>query len=124
MQIDIHFRDLGRTEALEAFLMDKIGNTMESFLKDDEDSHATVRVELERHRTLTRKPSFHCEIILKPTHQKGTIKVSKSGDDFHAVASEAATALRTILRRRSSRKIKKGRERTRDLNVKEDDLVA
>lgn len=126
MQIDIHFRDLGRTEAMEAFLMEKIETSVESFLKDDPNSRATVRVELDRHRSQTRKPSFHCEIILKPTHQKRILKVSKTGEDFHVVAAEAASALRTILRRRSSRRLRQHRRplRDRDLKTVNAELVA
>jgi ribosomal subunit interface protein len=104
MQIQTLFRDLGKTETLEAYLMEKIGSSIESFLKYDPNATATVRVDLDRHRSQNRKPSFICEVILKPTHQKRTIKVSKSGDDFYTAVSEATIALRAILRRNSARK--------------------
>ena len=104
MQIDIIVRDLDKSETIEAHIMNKLGSTIENFLKNDENGHATVRIEMERHRTLNRRPSYSCEVIVKPSYQRRTIKVSKSGEDFHAAANEAAAALRTVLRRRSARK--------------------
>jgi ribosomal subunit interface protein len=116
MQMQTLFRDLGKTETLEAYLTEKIGASIESFLKYDPDSTATVRVELDRRRSQNRKPFFICEVIVKPTHQKRTLKVSKSGRDFYTAVSEAAAALRTILRRNSARRSQHRRhEHSREL---------
>jgi len=119
--MNIFFRDIGKTESLDAYLSEKVGSTIESFLKYDENASVTIRIELDRHRTQGRKPSFNCEIILKPTHQKGTIKVHKNGEDFYSAVNAATAALRAILRRRSTRKAQHRRhEHDRELK----DLVA
>lgn len=125
MQIQTFFRDLGKTDALEAYLRDKIGSSIESFLKKDPHSAATVRIEQDRRRSQSRKPSFVCEVVLKPTHQKRTFKVSKSGEDFYTAVNEAAAALRTILRRRSTRKSQHRRhEHSREYYDLIEELVA
>ncbi len=104
MRIQTLFRDLGKTEFLEAYLTEKISTSVEPFLKYDPNATASVHVELDRHRSQNRKPSFTCEVILKPTHQKRTIIVSKTGEDFYTTVSKVVAALRTILRRISGRK--------------------
>lgn len=109
MQIDIFFRDLGRTEALETYLIEKVTAAAQSFMKDDEDAHLTVRVATERHRSESRKPSFSCELILKPTHQKRTLKTIKCDEDFYTAVNGAAAALKNSLSRRSGRKSQHGR---------------
>ncbi|HEY8272477.1 MAG TPA: HPF/RaiA family ribosome-associated protein [Pseudobdellovibrionaceae bacterium] len=125
MQVQTCFRDLDKTDTLEAYLRDKIGSSIENFLKKDPNSTATVRIELDRHRNQNRKPSFVCEVILKPTHQKGTLKVSKGGEDFYTAVNEAAAALRTILRRRSTRKSQHRRhEHTREIRDLFEEWVA
>lgn len=121
MQTDIIFRDLEKSEALEAYLMEKIGSSIETFFGNDENGHATIRVETERHRTLTRKPSFICEVIYKPSYQKRTIKVKKTGEDIYSAAHEVAIAIKAIMRRRAGRKAQHRRhEHARELR----DLVA
>lgn len=121
MQVQTLFRDLGKSEALEAYLQEKIGASIENFLKYDPNATVTVRVELDRHRSQNRKPSFICEVLLKSTKQRPTIKVSKNGEDFHAAVNEAAVALRKILRRRSDKKAQHRRyEHDREMR----DLVA
>jgi ribosomal subunit interface protein len=109
MQTDIFFRDLGRTEALENYLLEKINAAAASFMRTDELAHVTVRVSSERHRTGSRKPSFACELILKPTHQKRTYKAVKVAEDFYTAVNGAAQALKNTLSRRSGRKSQHGR---------------
>jgi ribosomal subunit interface protein len=109
MQIDIFFRDLGRTETLENYLTEKVQAAAESFMKDDANAHITVRVSTERHRTDSRKPSFSCELILKPTHQKRTYKTIKHDEDFYTAVNGAVAALKNTLGRRSGRKTQHGR---------------
>lgn len=103
MQTDIYYRDITRTEALEDFLNTRIGLIAEKFLKSDEQAHLTVRLETERHRTQNRKPSFTCEVLLKPTHTRGLIKIKKTNDDFFTCVSETCEALKKVLKHRSSR---------------------
>ncbi len=109
MKTDIYYRDITRTENLEDYLLEKTQGAVENFLKYDANAHLTVRVDTDRHRTDARKPSFQCEVILKPTRSRGVIKVRKSGKNFHAVVAETAEALKKILRRRSSIKAEHNR---------------
>ena len=104
MNTTVFFRDIGKTEALENYLQEKVESATEDFMKYDAETMLTVRVESERRRTENRRPAFVCELILKPSHQKGTLKVRKNGEDFHTAVNDATAALRTILRRRSTRK--------------------
>lgn len=121
MRIQTLFRDLDKSEALEAYLEEKIGTSIEHFLKYQPSTTATVRIELDRHRNLNRRPSFHCEIILKPTRSKQPIKISKHAEDVYTAVSEATAALKTVLSRRSAKKAKHRRhEHSRELR----DLVA
>jgi ribosomal subunit interface protein len=120
MQMQIFFRDIGKTEALESYLLDKVGAVTDKFLKDDESAVLTVRVESDRQRTQSRKPSFSVEIVLKPSRLKETLKVQKSGEDFYVAVNDATLALRNKLRRRSHRKSEHGRYehgRERDLFI-------
>lgn len=104
MQTDIYYRDITRTENLEAYLLEKVEASIEDFFKYDSAAHLTVRVETTRHRTHARKPSYTCEVILKPTHTKGVIKIAKSDDSFKKAVMQTVDSLKSVLRRRSSKK--------------------
>lgn len=104
MQTDIYYRDITRTENLEAYLLEKVEGACEDFFKYDSAAHLTVRVETERHRTHARKPSYTCEVILKPTRSRGVIKIRKSDESFKRAVMKSVDTLKSVLRRRSSRK--------------------
>jgi len=103
MQTEIFYRDITKTEALENFLLEKTESALESFLKNDPEAHLIVRVQTERHRTYTRKPVYKCEIILKPSHTRGVMKVVKQDADFYECVNKSVLALKAMLRRRSDR---------------------
>lgn len=104
MQTDIYYRDITRTENLESFLMERLESACGEFFKYDDDAHLTVRVETERHRTHLRKPSYTCEVILKPTKSRGVIKIRKSDESFKKAVALTVASLKTVLRKKSSRK--------------------
>lgn len=104
MQTDIYYRDIRRTENLESFLLEKVEGAIENFLKYDSAAHLTVRVEHDRHRTDNRKPSYTCEVVLKPTHTRRVFKVRKSDEDFNVSLNKTVQALKRMLSNRSSRK--------------------
>lgn len=104
MQTDIHYRDITRTDNLEAFLLNKIEGVAEKFMSHDPNARLTVRVETERQRTQNRKPVFICELVLKPTHSRRTLKVRKTNDDFFACVAETAEAFKKVLQRRASKR--------------------
>ena len=104
MQTDIYYRDITRTENLEAYLLEKVEGACEDFFKYDSAAHLTVRVETDRHRTHARKPSYTCEVILKPTRSRGVIKIRKSDESFKRAVMKSVDTLKSVLRRRSSKK--------------------
>lgn len=104
MQIQTLFRDLDKSEALEAYLQEKIGTSIEHFLKYQPNTTATVRIELDRHRSQNRKPSFLCEIVLKPTRNKKPIVIVKHGEDVYSAVNDAAATLKMILSRQSAKR--------------------
>lgn len=104
MQTDIYYRDITKTENLEAYLLERVEGAIEEFFKYDSDAHLTVRVETDRHRSQTRKPSYTCEIILKPSRQKTVIKVRKRDENFKSCVAKSVAALKAIMSKRSSRK--------------------
>lgn len=104
MQTDIYYRDITKTENLEAYLLEKVEGAIEEFFKYDSDAHLTVRVETDRHRSQTRAPSYTCEVILKPSRMRTVIKVRKSDENFKKSVAKTVAALKVILSKRSSRK--------------------
>ncbi|MBV2169480.1 MAG: HPF/RaiA family ribosome-associated protein [Bdellovibrio sp.] len=106
MQTDIFYRDITKTENLEAYLLEKVEGAISEFFKYDSDAHLTVRVETDRHRSQTRKPSYMCEVILKPSHMRTVIKVHKSDENFKKCVAKTVSALKIILSKRSSKKSK------------------
>lgn len=113
MQTDIFYRDITKTENLEDFLTSKVEGMVAKYLKDDEDSHLTVRVETERRRSQNRKPAFTCELILKPTHTKSVLKVKKTNEDFYTCIGDAISALKSLLSHRASRQAEHHRRETK-----------
>lgn len=104
MQTDIYYRDITKTENLEAYLMEKVEGAIEEFFKYDSGAHLTVRVETDRHRSQTRKPSYTCEVILKPSRVRTVIKVRKNDENFKRCVAKTVSALKVILSKRSSKK--------------------
>ncbi|WP_347358713.1 HPF/RaiA family ribosome-associated protein [Bdellovibrio sp.] len=104
MQTDIYYRDITKTENLEAYLMETVENAVGDFFKYDSGAHLTVRVETDRHRSQTRKPSYLCEVILKPSRSKSVIKIVKSDENFKRCVAKTVAALKVVLSKRSSRK--------------------
>ena len=104
MQTDIYYRDVTRTENLETFLLERLERACGDFFKYDSNAHLTVRVETERHRHHSRKPFYTCEVILKPTKERGIIKIRKSDQSFKRAVALTVGALRSTLSKRASRK--------------------
>lgn len=123
MQTDIYYRDITKTENLEAYLMERVEGTVEEFLKYDSGAHVTVRVETDRHRSLNRKPSYLCEVIVKPSYSKKIIKVLKTDGNFQSCVSKAVSALRTLLVKQSGKKVQR-RRRHQNLMKRQEELPA
>ena len=116
MQTDIYYRDITRTENLENFLLERVEAVAENYFKWDRGAHLTVRVESERHRTENRRPSYICEVTIKPMRSKAVIKVRKSDPNFKACVAKTVSALRNILSKQSSLKQQHRRKEARKFN--------
>ena len=101
MQTDIYYGDITKTDNLESYLMEKVEGAVTNFFKYDDSAHLTVRVTTTRHRTSSRKPAYICEVILKPTHTKATMKVCKTDESFKACVAKTVAALKHVLSKRS-----------------------
>lgn len=104
MQTEIRYRDITKSESLETFLLSRVEGLAEKYLKDDEASHLTIRLSSSRRRSQNRKPSFTCELILKPTHSRSVMKVKRTNEDFYTCVGEAVTALKAVLTHHASRR--------------------
>lgn len=102
MQTDIYYRDITKTENLEAYLLEKVEKAVEDFFKNDSDAHLTVRVESDRRRSQSRKPSYICEVVLKPSHDRAVIKVHKTDENFKRCVARTVSALKVVLGKRST----------------------
>ena len=102
MQTDIYYRDITKTENLDEYLLGKVEGAISEFLKYDSGAHVTVRVEQDRHRSQTRKPSYMCEVIVKPSRSKSIIKVVKTDENFKSCVAKSVGALKAILAKKSS----------------------
>lgn len=109
MKTNLYYRDITRTENLESYLLSQAENEVEPFIKDDSEAHLTIRVESERHRSLTKKPVFNCELLLKTTSDKKVFKVRKGDENFYNSVVQSIEALKQMLRKRSEMKSKHGR---------------
>ncbi len=98
MKVDIVYREIKKTEALETYLTEQVA-ALEHFLQENRDSHLTIRLEEDRHRQESRKPHFLVELLLKMDGTKEPIKVSKDGEDFKVAVAKAVEALDGILRK-------------------------
>ena len=102
MQTDIYYRDITKTENLDGYLLEKVESSIGEFLKHDSGAHLTVRVEQDRHRSQTRKPSYMCEVLLKSSRSKSVIKVVKTDENFKSCVAKSVGALKAILAKKSS----------------------
>lgn len=109
MQTDIYYRDITKTENLEAYLLEKVEGTVEDFFKYDSGAHLTVRVETDRHRSHTRKPSYTCEVVLKSSRMRNVIKVRKTDEHFNRCVANTVGALKASLSKYSSKKARHNR---------------
>ena len=100
MQTQIVIRDFERTENLEIYLRTKIEESLAPFLQNYENSSVFVKVQEDRHRSLTRKPHFQCEVRLKIPRFKTFITVKKEGDHFYDCVQKVTDTLHEVMGRK------------------------
>ena len=104
MKTEFLTKGFKHTESTDQFLKDVTEELLTEYLKNDRDIHLRVTVDEDRHRSLTRKPHFVCEIQLKCASSKRYWKVHKASNDFRSAVLEASHAMRTVMKKRSSRR--------------------
>jgi ribosome-associated translation inhibitor RaiA len=103
MSAHYFFQDFNRVNHLESFLSEKIQSVVDRFIPDGR-YDLTMRVQTISARKEHKKPNFLCEIRLDSPQSPISIIVKKQGANFYRAAFQVAQALKTILRRQSSRR--------------------
>lgn len=95
MNINIHFRHMERSDALENLVTNKVTRALEHCLHRPD---ANIDVWLISERNLTNRGTgwFICEIEVRyPPRKRHFIR--KEGDDMHIAIQDAADAVRTLI---------------------------
>ena len=102
MRTEIHFKDMDRSEALEAFALDKV-EPLSNYLHRS-DCHVLVWLISVHSKFQTGTPEYKCEIEVRypPKHD---VFASKSSEDIYDAVNEATRAMTVLLRNRSKKEI-------------------
>jgi ribosome-associated translation inhibitor RaiA len=103
MRIDVQFRHMDRSEALETYAVDKISMAVGGFVHAH-DSHVMIWLCSNLNRTNRGTPEFCCEFEVRYP-QKKDVFISKSDKDIHLAINEAADKLSVILDEAGKREI-------------------
>lgn len=95
MRLEIHFRHMDRSEALEALATEKITQAVEGF-SHRHDSHVQIWLISERNRINRGTGFFTCEVEVRCPRKKDYF-VNKQHEDMHNAIQEAADALQIML---------------------------
>jgi ribosome-associated translation inhibitor RaiA len=95
MRIDVQFRHMERSEALEDYALDKITQAVEGFVHRH-DAHVMVWLISDLNRANRGTPQFECEIEVRYPRKKDVF-ISKSAPEMHAAIQDAADKLTIVL---------------------------
>ncbi|HVK61896.1 MAG TPA: HPF/RaiA family ribosome-associated protein [Bdellovibrionales bacterium] len=95
MRIEVRFRHMERSEALETFALDKVGQAVEEF-GHRHDSHVLVWLVSELNLVNRGTGEFICEIEVRVPRRKQYF-VSRASTDMHTSIVEAVDRLKTVL---------------------------
>ena len=95
MKLDIHFRHMDRSEALEDVVTEKVTQVIENFLHRH-DAHVQVWLVKDVGSENRGAGSFTCEIEVRTPHKKDFF-LHKSNSDMHVAIGEATLTLKTLL---------------------------
>jgi ribosome-associated translation inhibitor RaiA len=108
MRIDVQFRHMDRSEALEAYAIDKITQAVDGFVHAH-DSHVMVWLISDLNRTNRGTPVFCCEIEVRYP-QKKDVFISKADEEVHLAINEAADKLSVMLDEAGKKEIARRRQ--------------
>ncbi len=95
MRLEVRFRHMERSEALESLATEKIGQAINTFVHRH-DSHVQVWLVSELNRTNRGTPQFICEIEVRYPRKKDLF-ISKSDTDMNVAIQEAVDKLKILL---------------------------
>lgn len=95
MRLEIQFRGMTRSEALEDFVTEKIEHAVNEFLHRH-DAHVMVWLISERNRANRGTGSFICEVEVRAP-RKQDFFVAKQDPDMHAAIQETTDKLKLVL---------------------------
>ncbi len=95
MRLDIRFRHMDRSEALEDLTTDKVMHAVEGFLHRH-DAHIQVWLISDLNRTNRGTGNFKCEIEVRCPRKKDYF-ISKVDEDMHYAIQEATDKLKILL---------------------------
>jgi ribosome-associated translation inhibitor RaiA len=107
MRIEVQFRHMDRSESLEAYAIEKLGQAVQEFIHAH-DSHVLIWLVSDLNRTNRGTPEFCCEVEVRYPKKKDVF-ISKSNQDIHLAINEAAEKLGVILDEAGKRELSKRR---------------
>jgi len=95
MRLDVRFRHMDRSEALETYATDKVSQAVEGFIHRH-DAHVMVWLISDLNRATRGTPEFKCEIEVRYPRKKDVF-ICKNAPEMHAAIQLAADKLKVIL---------------------------
>ncbi len=95
MRLEVRFRHMERSEALEDLATQKVSAAVEGF-NQRHSTHVQVWLVSELNRTATRLPNFVCEIEVRYPHKKDLF-VSRESADMRTAIMDACESVEMLL---------------------------
>lgn len=95
MRLDVQFRHMDRSEALESLAIEKVTTAIDNFLHRH-DAHIQVWLISDLNRTNRGTPNFICEIEVRYPPRKSFF-VSKTSPDMNTALQDATDTLGVLL---------------------------
>jgi ribosome-associated translation inhibitor RaiA len=95
MRIEVRFRHMDRSESLEAFTLEKVGQAVEEF-SHRHDPHVQVWLISDLNLSNRGTGEFLCEIEVRYPRKKHFF-ISKSAPDMHVAIQDSVDRLKTLL---------------------------
>lgn len=95
MRLEIQFRGMDRSEALETFVTEKIEHAVNGFLHRH-DAHVMIWLVSERNKLNRGTGSFVCELEVRAPRKQDYF-VSKTDTDMHVAIQKATDKLKIVL---------------------------
>lgn len=95
MRLDLHFRHMERSDALEFLVNERVAHALDGFLHRH-DSHVLIWLISDLNRTKRAPGSFICEIEVRCPRRRNFF-VHKTNSDMHTAIHEAVDKLKVLL---------------------------